>query len=193
MIPSKTLVIGTGNRPSNFTPKTVKFLFWPSALCTFSFTTVPEENVRNSYYFYYKFELLHHAFPLLFPSWWRCGWVCHVEFWLVPILSVSTQSSSCKWMRRSPHGLAPSVTSLLLLSCSPLMGKELEACSDSSHCCSAVYLFNTLCILLWTDVTCLCVEAILGKLFKLLQCWSVLRNWQRLTFFCETFECFAWL
>lgn len=69
---------------------------------------------------------------LLFPSWWRCGSVCHVEFWLVPTFSVSTRSFSCRWMRRSPHGLAPSVTSLLLLSCSPLMGKKAEACSDNT-------------------------------------------------------------
>ena len=68
--------------------------------------------------------LMHHPVPLSRPSWWRCGSVYRAEFWLVPIFSVSTQSSSSRWMRISPHGLAPSVTNLPHLSCSQSMGKR---------------------------------------------------------------------
>lgn len=65
--------------------------------------------------------------PSLSPSWWRCGSVYRVEFWPVPTFSVSTQSFSCRWTRRSPRGLAPSVTSPLPLSCSLLMGREVSS------------------------------------------------------------------
>lgn len=87
-------------------------------------------------------SLINYNLLLLFCSWWRCGSVCPVEFWLVPICSVSTQSSSCRWTRRSPRGPALSVTSLPLLNCSLLMGKEQETRSDSSQCCSTKFLLT---------------------------------------------------
>lgn len=57
-------------------------------------------------------------------SWWRCDSVCRVGFWLVPICNVSTLSSSCRWMRRSPRGPAPCVTSLPPSSSLLSMGEE---------------------------------------------------------------------
>lgn len=65
--------------------------------------------------------------PSLSPSWWRCVSVSRVEFWPVPTFSVSTQSFSCRWTRRSPRGLAPSVTSPPPSRCSSWMGKEFES------------------------------------------------------------------
>lgn len=62
--------------------------------------------------------------PSLCPfSWSRCVWECRVERLPVLTCSVLMLFSSCKWMKRSPHGPALCVTNLLLLSCSPLMGK----------------------------------------------------------------------
>lgn len=51
------------------------------------------------------------------------------------------QSFSFRWMKRSPHGLARSVTSPLHLSSSLLMGKEMRACFDLSRPCSFVSKF----------------------------------------------------
>lgn len=95
-----------------------------------------------SFIFSLMWSLINYNLRLLFCSWLRCDLVCPVEFWLVPICSVSTQSSSCRWMRKSPRGPALSVTSLPLLSCLLLMGKEQETRSDSSQCCSTKFLLT---------------------------------------------------
>ena len=43
-------------------------------------------------------------------SWVKCVWLCRVELSPVPTCSVSTQPSTCRWMRRSPPGSVLSVT-----------------------------------------------------------------------------------
>lgn len=118
---------------------------------------------------------------LLFCSWWRCGSVCPVEFWLVPICSVSTQSSSCRWTRRSPHGPALSVTSLPLLSCSLLMGKEQETRSDSSQCCSTKFLSTN------SSSRVIFVGWFLGIVCKPPGCC-----WALVCHHCEGSKCSAW-
>lgn len=87
--------------------------------------------------------------PPLSPSWWRCVSASPVEFWPVPTFSVSTQSFSCRWTRRSPRGLAPSVTSPLPSRCSSLMGEEFLKPALTSSVCSFFEKVGASC---WTVI-----------------------------------------
>lgn len=85
------------------------------------------------------------------------------------------QSFSFRWMKRSPHGLAQSVTSPLHLSSSLLMGKEMRACFDLSRPCSFVskFLKFVLC-----NFEYLYVMPVWGTSLKLQRCFR--DSWYKL-------------
>lgn len=85
------------------------------------------------------------------------------------------QSFSFRWMKRSPRGLAQSVTSPLHLSSSLLMGKEMRACFHLSRPCSFVskFLKFVLC-----NFEYLYVMPVWGTSLKLQRCFR--DSWYKL-------------
>lgn len=102
-------------------------------------------------------------------------------------------------MRRSPHGLARSVTSPLPLSCSLLMGKETKACSNSFPHLKHHPIFNKLWKGILGNFSYLWVEAS----FEIIQDAQMFKQWRVLIcclvfyiccqFLLETFDPVNWL